>query len=342
MNEGKINKSDILFTLPKEVRKAEVIEYGENSGRLRVENPILFTLNSPHIMELLTIKEENSNIDKITSEVTFKNNNTELLVKNLSQEVGFKLSSTVFYLLLAIIVEFNNSTRSQKQISLSVEKYQQLRGLNNKKKLLEQIKEDLNSLSSFYISYDKKNIKKSKGCISFYNVRLIQEWGCTNDNITICFSDKYYEHLKNAYPMPFHKEIFKLNPKTSAPSISIYLCFLYNMNHDKKNKNIVSVRSILKKSRTIPSKDKAYPKLNQKIIEPFERALDALPKRGILRWHYVNAKNEPLTQEQLNTFSYNIFINSYVYYEFITDIPVYKRKKRRTKNFSTKNQAKSD
>ena len=50
-------------------------------------------------MELLTIKEENSNTDKITSEVTFKNNNTELLVKNLSQ-VGFKLSSTVFYLLL--------------------------------------------------------------------------------------------------------------------------------------------------------------------------------------------------------------------------------------------------
>ena len=66
-------------------------------------------------------------------------------------------------------------------------------------------------LSSFYISYKftKKNSRKFN---SFYNVRLIQGWGCINDIITISFSDEFYEHLKNnTFPMPFHKKIFKLN-----------------------------------------------------------------------------------------------------------------------------------
>jgi len=291
-----------------------------------VDDSIIFTLNSAHIMELVAIKDEYSRINQITQDVIFKNNNTELLIKNLSQ-VGSKLSSTVFYLLTALIMQFNSSTRDKKQVLLSVTNYQELRGVTSKKKLLEQIRDDLNLLSSFYISY--KFIKRnSKKCNSFYNVRLIQGWGCTNDNITISFSDEFYEHLKNnTYPMPFHKEIFKLNPKTSAQTLGFYLFYLYNMNHDKKNANVVSVRSMLEHCPTIPSKDKAYPKLNQKIVEPFERALEAL--QGILRWHYTNAKKEPLTQEQLNTFNYNIFINSSVYYDFITDVPTYQKKKKK-------------
>ena len=293
-----------------------------------VDDSILFTLNSAHIMELVTIKNEYGTLDEITQDITFKNNNTELLVKSLSQ-VGSRLSSTVFFLLTALIIEFNNSTRDKKQVLLSVTKYQELRGINSKKKLLEQIRDDLSLLSSFYISYKftKKNSRKFN---SFYNVRLIQGWGCINDIITISFSDEFYEHLKNnTFPMPFHKKIFKLNPKTSAQPLGFYLFYLYNMNHDKKNANIVSVQSALKKCPTIPTREKAYPKLNQKIIEPFESALETLQNEGILRWHYTNANKEPLTQEQLNTFNYNIFINSYVYYEFITGVPIYQKKKKK-------------
>ena len=58
----------------------------------------------------------------------------------------------------------------------------------------------------------------------------------------------------------------------------------------------------------------------KRIIEPFEKAMDALQQQGVLeRWEYCLSKGEPLGQPDVN--DYNYFASLYVLYE-IKDFPI--------------------
>ena len=58
----------------------------------------------------------------------------------------------------------------------------------------------------------------------------------------------------------------------------------------------------------------------QKIIEPFERTLDALQQQGVLeRWEYCLSKGEPLGQPDVADYKY--FVSLYILYE-IKDFPI--------------------
>ena len=57
-----------------------------------------------------------------------------------------------------------------------------------------------------------------------------------------------------------------------------------------------------------------------RIIEPFEKALDALQQQGVLeRWEYCLPKGEPLGQPAVT--DYNYFTSLYILYE-IKDFPI--------------------
>lgn len=81
------------------------------------------------------------------------------------------------------------------------------------------------------------------------------------------------------------------------------------MNVGKKNEDVIAVKTLLAATPNIPSYDVVMAKdraLSRRIIEPFERDMNAL--KDTLTWTYCHSSSQPLTNEELSNFSYQIFI----------------------------------
>ena len=82
------------------------------------------------------------------------------------------------------------------------------------------------------------------------------------------------------------------------------------MNVGKKNEDIIAVKTLLAAAPNLPSYEEVMNTdraLSRRIIEPFERDMDAL--EDTLTWTYCRSNNTPLTDEELSSMSYDTFIN---------------------------------
>ena len=82
------------------------------------------------------------------------------------------------------------------------------------------------------------------------------------------------------------------------------------MNVGKKNEDIMAVKTLLAAAPNLPSYEEVMNTdraLNRRIIEPFERDMDAL--EDTLTWTYCHSNNSPLTDEELASFSYDTFLS---------------------------------
>ena len=279
-------------------------------------NPVAYILNSNPINQLL-IKSSDSSFDEKTGTATFIKKDTILQITNFTDSSIKELPHTTFYLLLALIWQFNTLGRKEPIIELPIKVYAKLRGLLDTKELRKQMRRDLELLGNYKITYqnhkNKFSKKKKKICDEdFFNINLSQGVGIYKKNIVFHLSNHFYNHFANAYPMFWYPDLLQLNPKTSSFFLGHYILSHYNMNFDKPNANIISVKCLLEACHTIPTKEKAYPHLLQRIIEPFANALDSLSSIG-LQWHYCHSKGLSLTDSELEFFKYNIFIDCYIY-----------------------------
>lgn len=117
-----------------------------------------------------------------------------------------------------------------------------------------------------------------------------------------------------------------------AYRIARFLALYHNMNLEKPNENRISVKAILDKLPGIPSYDEVMAtskKLTQLIITPVERDLNALQDeyKGI-KWHYCNSNGDPLTDEQLEDYSYNEWITWLIEFEHLNYPPQEERRKK--------------
>ena len=82
------------------------------------------------------------------------------------------------------------------------------------------------------------------------------------------------------------------------------------MNVGKKNEDIIAVKTLLAVAPNLPSYEEVMATdraLNRRIIEPFERDMDAL--EDTLTWTYCHSNNSPLTDGELASLSYDTFIS---------------------------------
>lgn len=277
--------------------------------------PYVFTLNSNAFNQLQKIKSSDYKINNTTGTATFKKDNITLQVANFTDISIKELPQTTSYLLAVLILEFNRTGRKEAIINLPIKKYAELRGLLNRKELRKQILRDLALLGNYKITYQNQkqsSKKKKKPCDEdFLNINLSQGVGVSKGNIILHLSDHFFNHFANAYPMPYHLDLLKLNPNTSAFALGHYILSHYNMNFDKTNSNIFSVKSALEACPTIPTKEKAYPHLEQRIIKPFESVMDSLNSVN-WDWFYCNSKGVPLTDNELANLKYENFIDCYL------------------------------
>ena len=119
--------------------------------------------------------------------------------------------------------------------------------------------------------------------------------------------------------MAYSENLATINTNKHPHSISLGKKILDNKNTNigKSNENIISVKALLQ-CTSIPTyedvKEKHKSSYKEKIIQPFERDMNAL--YPTLTWSYCSKKGEPpLTDEELQKLNYDTFINLNVKYK---------------------------
>lgn len=133
-----------------------------------------------------------------------------------------------------------------------------------------------------------------------------------NGSLKLTFDIDFAKYLSShSRAMPRHNNNFRINANINPHSYDMAkkLQEHYYMNVGKSNSNRIAVKSLQKELPNLPSYDDVMNgdrHIDQRIIKPFEKDLDALVKKyDILeKWNYCNKQGEPLTNEQLHNYDY--------------------------------------
>ena len=189
--------------------------------------------------------------------------------------------------------------------SFSISNYMKMCGLKNRKETLKQMKRDLNIATQSQYEW------KEHGRCGQMNI--IDKWDTVKDDVQIRLTQSFWDIFKK-YPVgSLSLESFRINIQKHPNShhFSFKITQHKHMNYSKPTADIIAVKTLLEGSEIPPYEEviaKYSGSIHQKIIDPFERDLDALDKD--FTWEYCGKNGALLTDEELNNFTYDIFIKS--------------------------------
>ena len=182
------------------------------------------------------------------------------------------------------------------------------RGLKDRKEAKTQAKADMEILRGASFSWEERRGKKTES-YSFVNLADSGEIR-RNGDIVFTYGTTFYNILLGYPVMPYPAQLQTLNSKRNPNSYYLLrkIAEHKNMNIGKKNENIIAVKTLLSVAPFLPTYEEVMATdrhLDQRIIKPFERDMDAL--ETTLSWNYCHSLDQPLTDEELNTMSYATF-----------------------------------
>lgn len=250
--------------------------------------------------------KRNTVIDPITGTATITQGNLSITIPYFTELTGFKTST--YQLLDALTVALTETGAKNPVIALSLEEYMEKRGLKDKKEARKQATDDLETLFNATISFKEKRKRGQEQ--DFHDVRIIDSKGIRKGIINVSFGTTFYNILLGYPIMPYPAQLWTLNSKRNPNSFYLLrkIAEHKNMNVGKKNEDIIAVKTLLAVAPNLPSYDEVMNTdraLNRRIIEPFERDMDAL--EDTLTWTYCHSNNTPLTDEELSSMSYDTF-----------------------------------
>lgn len=247
-----------------------------------------------------------THIDPITGTATITQGGLVVTLPNFETLTGGLKTSTA-QLLDALTVVLTESGAKNPSVTLSLDEYMSKRGLSDRKEARKQVTEDLDTLYNASISFKEKRRKQEQ---DFLDVRICDAKGIKNGIITFSFGSTFYNILLGYPVMPYPPQLLRLSGKRNPNSYYLLrkISEHKNMNIGKKNEDTIAVKTLLASSPYFLSYDevmKTDRHLNKRIIEPFERDMNALADS--LTWQYCHSNNEPLTDDELKGFSYSFF-----------------------------------
>ena len=249
----------------------------------------------------------NTVIDPITGTATISQGNLTVTIPRFMELAGAKTST--YQLLDALTVKLTETGAKSPVVALLLEEYMEKRGLKDKKEARKQVAADLEILFNAKISFKEKR-KKGKEP-DFHDIRIIDSKGIKNGIITVSFGTTFYNILLGYPVMPYPVQLWALNSKCNPNSFYLLrkIAEHKNMNVGKKNEDIIAVKTLLSIAPDIPTYEEVMATdraLTRRIIDPFERDMDALS--DTLKWAYCHSNNTPLTDEELKNLNYDTFI----------------------------------
>jgi hypothetical protein len=252
--------------------------------------------------------KRNMIIDTITGTATITQGNLSITIPDFTKLTGFRTST--YQLLDALTVALTETGAKSPVVALSLEEYMKKRGLKDKKEARKQVTDDLETLFNAKISFKEKRKKGQEQ--DFHDIRIIDSKGIRKGIITVTFGTAFYNILLGYPIMPYPAQLWELNSKRNPNSFYLLrkIAEHKNMNVGKKNEDIIAVKTLLAVAPYLPSYEEVMNTdraISRRIIEPFERDMDAL--EDTLTWTYCHSNNTPLTDEELSSMSYDTFIS---------------------------------
>lgn len=252
--------------------------------------------------------KRNTIIDTITGTATITQGNLSITIPDFTKLTGFRTST--YQLLDALTVALTETGAKSPAVALSLEEYMKKRGLKDKKEARKQVTDDLETLFNATISFKEKRKKGQEQ--DFHDIRIIDSKGIRKGIINVTFGTAFYNILLGYPIMPYPAQLWELNSKRNPNSFYLLrkIAEHKNMNVGKKNEDIIAVKTLLAAAPYLPSYEEVMNTdraISRRIIEPFERDMDAL--EDTLTWTYCHSNNTPLTDEELSSMSYDTFIS---------------------------------
>ena len=262
-------------------------------------------------------EKRNMTVDPITGAAAITEGDFSINITDFSDLTSFKLKTTTYQLLDALTVALTEVGAKSPVVSISLDEYMKKRGLKDKKTTRKQVMNDLDALFNATISFKQKSKGKE---FDFHDMRIIDSKGIKNGIITVSFGTAFYNTLLGYTVMPYPSQLWRLNPNNNPNSFYLLrrIAEHKNMNISKKNEDIISVKTLLSSCPYLPTYDEVMAgdrALNRRIIEPFERDMDALNET--FKWSYCNSKNTPLSDAELINIDFELFKNLLIKIDWI-------------------------
>lgn len=280
----------------------------ETLGRNKDFSTIRQGTSTNTLTKMRAVEGKNLKIDPVTGDATIKDGNFILTIAQYAQLTDPRAST--YQLLDALLIELTESGSKSPTVMLPLSEYMERRGLKDRKETKAQVIEDIKLIGKSSISGEEKIEKKTES-YSLINIADSVEVK-RNGDIVFTFGNAFYNMLLRYPVMKYPRQLQTLNSRKNPNSYFFLrkIAVHKNMNVGKKNEDIISVKTLMESSPYIPSYEEVMSgtrALSRKIIEPFERDMDALSET--LSWHYCHSLDQPLTQEELDNMNYGIFSN---------------------------------
>lgn len=215
-----------------------------------------------------------------------------------------------------------------RSVELSIAEYMKLCNLKDRKEARDQLIEAARALYELDFRWTEQRYtatsgKKGRGkTTQDKNMRLFDAKGApgkqspvVRGKIELQLTYDAAEHLSHSYIMPFPIGLYgvKVGQNPHSYYIGRRLAEHHNMNIGKANSNRISVKALLAACPDLPKYEDiintAGKNVTQQIIKPFERDLIALKTKynTLESWAYCNSNGEPLTDEQVESYSYDVW-----------------------------------
>lgn len=249
--------------------------------------------------------KRNVSVDAVTGTATIKSGDVTYYLTHYSDITDPRTST---YQLLDALTEILTDTGAREPaVEMPITEYMEKRGLKDYKETRKQVEQDLETLFNASMSFRENRNGKEQ---NFMDMRICDAKGIKNGVIQFSFGSTFFSLLRTYAVMPNHPLLYRINGKRNPYSYFLLRKLLEhkNMNAGKKNENVIAVKTLLKACEGLPTRaeieatDRHY---DTRIIKPFERDLDAL--ESALTWEYCHRNGEPLTDEELSSYTYDDF-----------------------------------
>jgi len=173
------------------------------------------------------------------------------------------------------------------------------------KHIRKQISSDLDMLYNSSLTWNESTKKANR---DYLNIRLISASAIRNGYIYMTFGQDFARYLKLRRLTQYPITLFSIDARSvNAYRIGQALSFHYNNDNNLKSgiANRIKIRTLLDYTDlpTIGEIRQLRTSWEQKIKEPFEKALDELYQKGVLSdWWYCKSKDIPLTDEEIQDY----------------------------------------
>lgn len=258
------------------------------------------------LTKLRAVEGKTAQINNITGAATITQGDFTLTIQSYAQLTGLKTST--FQLLDAITVAFTETGAKSPAVVIPLQEYMDRRGLKDRKEAKNQVKADLEILRQASITGEEKQGKHTNA-YSFVNIADSGEIK-RNGDIVFTFGHTFYNMLLGYPVMPYPAQLQTLSSRKNPNSYYLLrrISEHKNMNIGKANEDIISVKTLLSATPYLPTYEEVMAgnkHITERIIEPFERDLDALA--DTLSWHYCHSNGAELTEEELTSMNYDSF-----------------------------------